>query len=108
MSAAGSFAAALDRAADRIAAWRRIQRAILDPERNSMSIIDKMDAVVAARTDLNKHADERLDALQARYAAAPAKLDGAVDKHNARLEAEEKAFDQLGDAIDRLSNAGNA
>lgn len=108
MTAAGGFKAKLDRGAAAITAWRSIQRVILDQEGRAMSIIDKMDAIGAARAAFNTHADEKLDALQQRYAKAPEKLDTAVDKHHARLDAEEKAFDDLGNAIDRLSNSGNS
>jgi hypothetical protein len=85
---AGDLKEALDRAALRIAYWRGLQRAILDRKGSRMSMLDKIDGLIAARSEFNAHAELRLEGLRERYAKAPAQLDAAVDRHHTRLDAE--------------------
>lgn len=69
-----------------------------------MSVIDKLKLVAERRSELNKSLDQGADRLLDSYAEVSKKADSAFGKHRSRLAAEEAAADELGAAVDRLSN----
>lgn len=69
-----------------------------------MSVVDKLKLVAERRAELNASLDAGAQKLLDRYDEISKKADVAFDRHHARLTAEEAAADELGAAVDRLSN----